>query len=331
MYVINAQDVNQAYEEGMKLLQREGIRSKSRVGEVIVMDCPVTTVYEYPNYRVLINETRDANPFFHAMECIWMLAGSKDGKWLDTYVSTFSSRYGEDDGSIHGAYGYRWRQHFVRDQLKIIGKMFFEDPLTRRALLSMWDTDADLAMGVKDMPCNTHAYFRSRGDLLDLTVCNRSNDIIWGAYGANAVHMSVMADVVAGLSGMRLGKYYQISNNYHAYTEVFEKMIDSVENQDYLLLYAVPHPITFGSDKETRRESAFAVLEDCEKFMTSGVNARYKSPWIRNVIVPIAETHKLYRAKQYLDAIESTEMIQSEDWRKACKLWLLRRMEKKNV
>ena len=37
----------------------------------------------------------------------------------------------------------------------------------------------------KDVPCNTHAYFAINAEgSLDLTVCNRSNDLVWGCLGA---------------------------------------------------------------------------------------------------------------------------------------------------
>jgi hypothetical protein len=60
--------------------------------------------------------------------------------------------------------------------------------------------------------------------VLDLTVCCRSNDAIWGAHGANAVHFSVLQEYLAARIGVGVGTMYQWSNNYHAYESELENL-----------------------------------------------------------------------------------------------------------
>jgi thymidylate synthase len=215
MDVIRARNVNGAYRQGIALLRRKGELQQSRAGEVLVVPNPVTTIYQRPMERVLFDPGRDANPFFHLGEALWMLAGRNDATWLNRFVKDFSSRFAEEDGHQHGAYGFRWRVHFEMegggppsgwfcgpDQLETIIELLKRDPTDRRIVLTMWDPVADLAANKKDIPCNTHAYLRVRQQVdpqsvglmpvLDITVCCRSNDAIWGAYGANAVHFSVL-------------------------------------------------------------------------------------------------------------------------------------------
>lgn len=91
----------------------------------------------------------------------------------------------------------------------------------------------------KDVCCNTNIYFMGRpiphplgaGVLaedaaayghapqfsLEMTVCNRSNDLVWGMLGANVVHMSFLQEYMAAQLGWSVGKYHQITNNLHAY------------------------------------------------------------------------------------------------------------------
>ena len=78
MKVINARNVNDALAAGLRYLWAEGIPETSRNGPVLVAPTPVTTVYSHPTERVLLSPTRDANPFFHLMESLWMLAGKND-------------------------------------------------------------------------------------------------------------------------------------------------------------------------------------------------------------------------------------------------------------
>src|ERR1044072_3080995 len=232
MYLINAVNVNDAYLKGLELLHRVGEESDSRAGRVLVAPMPVVTSYLNPTQRVLFDKSRDANPFFHLMESLWMLAGQNDARWLDQFVGDFSARFGEKDGIQHGAYGYRWRHAFGFDQLTEVIKKLKANPSDRQAVIQMWDcSDYDDLMGDwKDRPCNTHIYLRMRrGDVswfLDITVCCRSNDVIWGAYGANAVHFSVLQEDLAKRIGDdgHVGNYYQLSNNFHEYVDVLSKM-----------------------------------------------------------------------------------------------------------
>jgi thymidylate synthase len=77
--------------------------------------------------------------------------------------------------------------------------------------------------GGKDVPCNTNAFFRVTNGKLDMMVNCRSNDIFWGAYGANAVHFSFLQEYVASSIGVEVGRYWQNSFNFHAYVDRFPK------------------------------------------------------------------------------------------------------------
>src|ERR1700730_12972094 len=98
MRVIEAENVREAWHLGMKLLLRLGELETSRTGKVRVMSVPVTTIYENPCQRVLLDPYRDANPFFHVMEFLWMIDGRRDAALLNRYVNDFGERFAETDG-----------------------------------------------------------------------------------------------------------------------------------------------------------------------------------------------------------------------------------------
>ena len=75
MKVIHARNVNDAVVKGAELLKAGGLTQDSRAGGTLEYPEPVCTVYERPLERVLFDAIRDANPFFHLMEALWMLAG----------------------------------------------------------------------------------------------------------------------------------------------------------------------------------------------------------------------------------------------------------------
>lgn len=354
MQVIKARNVNAAYMQGLSLLRSDGVRQGSRAGEVLVMPTPVTTVYERPTERVLFEPNRDANPFFHLGEALWMLAGRNDARWLDRFVSDFSTRFAEEDGLQHGAYGYRWRQHFdvegggdihAPDQLDTIIGLLKRNPEDRRIVLTMWDPVADLNTARKDIPCNTHAYLRLRPaelDLpgmeekkawraLDLTVCCRSNDAVWGAYGANAVHFSILQEYLAARLGAAVGTYYQISNNFHVYTEVLNKVWPITERLLVVSYY-------------TKGEVAnvYPLVSDPESFdyelsvFLQGVGDRsiglwsYKNSFFSQVAGPFFQAHSCWKAKEYSSAYSWLEhMPKDNDWRWAAQEWFDRRQAKR--
>jgi thymidylate synthase len=223
--VINSRNVNDAYAQGVEAFAH-AIRvgniepEVTRAGNAYVWPCPVTTVYDSPQECVLWDAIRDCNPFFHFFEALWMLAGRDDVEFL----SQFSKRITEFS-KAHGAYGYRWRNWFGIDQLLMVIKELTENPVSRRAMVQIWSAEDDLCAPVVDVPCNTMIKFEIRNGSLNMIVFNRSNDMLFGAYGANAVHFSFLHMYMAASIGVPVGRYYQISSNFHVYKEVFDQKV----------------------------------------------------------------------------------------------------------
>src|SRR6187549_1871940 len=143
MLCIEVDNVNQGLAEGLRRVVNMGLERPSRNGPVLVMPGPVTTTYKRPTNRVLFSQRRDANPFFHCMEGLWMLAGRNDVEWPAYFAKNMRS-YTDDGHTLHGAYGYRWLKHFKFDQLALIIDQLKHDPNSRRAVLQMWDAPVDL-------------------------------------------------------------------------------------------------------------------------------------------------------------------------------------------
>ena len=242
MKIIQARNVHQALPKAVHLLQQYGVDRNSRVGPVKCAPWPVATVYEHPQERVVFWPQRDANPAFHLYESLWMLAGRHDLAPLLRYVKDFG-KFSDDGKTLSSAYGYEWRRAHDEDQLIVIAQRLRADPDDRRCVLSMWDPAYHLGADWKDVPCNTTAVFqRSLEGCLDLTVFCRSNDIVWGAYGANAVHFSVLQEYMATWIGCPIGRYTQVSVNWHAYPETL-RPIEQLSREVTRGLYAVPTPI----------------------------------------------------------------------------------------
>lgn len=311
MYVITAENVSDALSRGFHWLKIAGLREKSRNGPVIVAPGPVATTYLRPQERVLFNADRDANPVFHLMEFIWMMSGSNKVKWIKKFNSRFD-QYAEPDGHIHGAYGYRWVYHFKINQLAKVVKILNASKSSRQAVIAMWDPAEDLGVMKNDIPCNTTIYFDCRHGQLNMTVCNRSNDILWGAYGANAVHMSMLQEFIADRIGMPMGTYTQFSNNFHAYVDVpvVQKFLDMPPEPDdgpYPRIY----PLSAGE----------GFLYDCLMF-TLGDFDKISNMFLLEVAMPL---HNAYLARKEGRLWALPANVANVDWVIAFKQWSARR------
>lgn len=357
MHVINSDSAEQALVRGLTLIQAYGRSEESRNGPVMVMSSPVATANRRPLNRVMLAPWRDANPFFHLVESAWMLAGRNDSASLTPYVAGMA-KYAQPDGTLHGAYGKRWRTTLGIDQLNVVVRRLKLDRTDRQCVLQMWDAGvlgetgvepaSDLTGEWADRPCNTHAYLRVRRLLdsdvhghahyLDLTVCCRSNDLVWGAHGANAVHFSYLHEYLADRIGVGVGVMYQLSNNYHAYVSELDKIYERCSLQGHSLprdtaryglggdVMAQPMRLHGEPDVDIDLGPLWIHLDALHRSDRPG------PPWLARtafgrLVYAAAMAHALYRAGHTKAAIEAAREIEASDWRAACVEWLERRIK----
>lgn len=355
MRIIKANSVNEALFSGAQHMAVFGVPEDSRNGPVIVSPSPVITEYLKPANRVLLCRLRDANPFFHLFEALWMIAGRNDLLFPQTFVNTFG-QFSDDGDTLHGAYGYRWRNWFGYDQLELLITTLRGDTKTRRAVLSMWDgtdhtTGLDVNVGSdlhtaiaggKDVPCNTHAYFDTLGGKLNMTVCCRSNDMILGAYGANAVHFSVLLEYMAAAVGLPMGVYRQFSNNFHVYTELYDKIISGPNGLNKLADAAISedpygeagplrmktydpqrmYPLPLISGEETAQDFHRDCVTFCDVVTEHDEVTEYGTTFFNHVVYPMYVAWRAWKRGDYDGARHETLHIRADDWRTAAQLWL---------
>lgn len=339
MKVIPTRNVHQALPIVLDMLGVEGITRESRNGPVIMFKEPVTTVYENPAERVMFWNARDANPFFHLFEALWMLAGRNDVESVARYVERMRS-YSDDGVTFHGAYGYRWVNHFGFNQLELIIAALKANPDDRRQVLSMWDANVDLGRAGKDLPCNLQAIFQINSDgNLDMSVTNRSNDIIWGAYGANAVHFSMLHEYIARAVGVPLGQYRQVSFNFHAYKSVYDPLKNLEEFE--LPSEGIPEAFRWAAKDPyvSGAVSPYPLIQtpienwnsDLQMFLSNPDAIGFHDPFFRKVAAPMSRAYRAYKQTPGLSkfdaAFSALESVAATDWRLAAEEWIIRRQD----
>lgn len=185
----------------------------------------------------------------------------------------------------------------------------------------MWEPPTDLEADSSDVPCNTHIYVNVRLEYVDLTVTCRSNDAVWGAHGANAVHFSFLQEYLACALGKMVGRLYQFSNNYHIYPGMprFEEIWANPNSPD-LYDYGVdmsPGPLLFEGEPST-----FDML------LADWLDAPYEDTgnrFMSGVAYPMWQSFTYHRAKDRSKALDWADKIDAPDWRHAVVMWLTRR------
>jgi thymidylate synthase len=284
-------------------------------------------------------------------EALYMLAGRNDVSPLVYYAKQFKE-YTDDGETFNGGYGKRWRHSksyaLTDDQIDSAGDRYAlepwdqiaqiirhlkEKPESRRAVLQMWTVDQDLLAidRSRDVCCNLAATFQMSGGWthgeprqLNLTVFNRSNDLIWGLLGANAVHFSVLLEYVAAHLGVAVGQYHQITTNGHVYESNWkpEVWLADTKHDDFYTDRDLKWPLLSPNELEIFDKECSEFVERHSKDALAG---SYHCSFLRNVAQPLMMAFHHRKSRNYTHALKAAQMCWGDDWRLAAVEWLCRR------
>ena len=351
-FYIEPADVDDGLRRTLNYFFKDGetARRDSRAGDVLEIPNISIVKWNVGTPFVSMDPIRDANPFFALAESGWMLKGRSDLAFLVHFNSSFG-QYSDDGKEVRGsAYGRRWRNWFLDekgggiDQIPRLVEELAANPLTRRAVLLMWDA-VDLNLDSKDVPCNTQVYFLVRDGKLDMTVTNRSNDSVYGLFGSNVVHFHLLLSYVTMLLRARMselgkpdiieqGNYYQVTNNLHVYVdnEVVYRLRGDINTR-------INHP---GSRQELPKPflagSLISVHENpgllesdlrylCDRYASVDVGWAQSTFGIEN-LEPMLRAWNLRKAGQLEEAL-AVLAPRSSAWCQAGAEWLRRRIRAK--
>lgn len=331
-----ARNTNDLAKQVYPAFETHGITADSRNGPVIRFPETTMITLTHPWERVNFSPARDANPFFHLMEAMAMIAGFNSVPVLAYYAKNMAS-FSDDGETFNSFYGTRMHQN---DQLYTVIKNLRTNPDSRQELVMLWDP-ADLTKATKDKACNFAMLFEVFQGNLRMNTFNRSNDAIWGGItGANVVHFSFFQEYVACALNLDMGSWTHTSANLHVYQEnpkLNPIVIEANQDED---LTAYPHQRTWLFEAQDfdyglfREElEAFFSLHEIllktvdPKSMIRLSDFAFSFKFLQHTVRPMAMTWANYKA----DKTNTTDIhlwidsIESQDWRKAAKAWMKRR------
>lgn len=273
-----------------------------------------------PLEREIVTPLRKASLPAQIAETAWVLAGRSDVEWLSHYLPR-AKDFSDDGETWRGGYGPRLRrwgelpqgraQVEGLDQLQFVVDLLRADPLSRRAVVALYDPSVDSAPG-KDIPCNDWLHFVSRLGALDLHVATRSNDLMWGWSGINAFEWSALLEVVAELTGMVAGELHFSISSLHLYDRHWGKasQIAQLGDRSAIPRYPVQSP-RFHIKSITELDGALSDWFDLEQAIRKGGVVRdriedFPDPMLRSWLQVLAWWWT--QDESYLDSLIGTAL-----------------------
>lgn len=156
-------------------------------------------------------------------EQAWFISGSrKPADFLRNFTKIWDIFTNPGD-VVTVAYGYRWRKHFGRDQLKLLIDLLKKDPSSRHGVVVMWDPSSDGLGGItkKNVPCPYTFTVNIIGGKLHLHLLVRSNDMILGC-PHDVAGFALLQCILAQELKVEPGVYTHTISNAHIYETHYE-------------------------------------------------------------------------------------------------------------
>lgn len=217
--------------------------STSRVGDVYDFG-PAYFEFSEPTDQLLTLRNRGFNPYFAIVEATWILCGKNSLSPLSTIIANYE-KYSDDGKTLNGAYGFRMRKYFGQDQLSQSINLLKSTPSSRRAVLTLYSPDDLSRTNSLDIPCNTTVYLKIRDSKLDITILNRSNDLLMGI-PYNVFVFNCIQKYVAHHLNLDLGVQRHFTDSLHLYKSDIEKVdriIQTNSNHEILVWKELPSPL----------------------------------------------------------------------------------------
>lgn len=156
-------------------------------------------------------------------EQMWFISGArKPADFLRDHTKIWDSFTNPGD-VVTVAYGYRWRQHFGRDQLGMLVSLLEKDASSRHGVVVTWDPHSDGLGDIarKNIPCPYTFTVNIIGGKLHLHNMVRSNDMVLG-FPADVAGFALLQCILAQRLGVEPGVYTHTISNAHIYDDHYE-------------------------------------------------------------------------------------------------------------
>ena len=189
-------------------------------------------------------------------EQVWFISGArKPADFLRDFTKIWDIFTNPGD-VVTVAYGYRWRKHFGRDQIKLLIDLLKKDPTSRHGVVVAWDPSADGLGGAvkKNVPCPFTFTVNIIGGRLNLHNIVRSNDAVLGM-PSDVAGFALLQCILAQKLGVKPGIYSHSISNAHIYDIHYEAAKELIrrKNEHAPIKLALPPHSFERAEKKDRK------------------------------------------------------------------------------
>lgn len=204
--------------------ERTGVRIKALAGGVAFK-------LDLGSGRLPVAGNRAYWPRIAAAETAWQFLGTQDPDFVMRHAPKMWSKFVED-GRLQTAYGYRWRDHFGRDQLQMAMSELVVNPTNRQLYISAWDPSYDgLGMtGPKNIPCPVGFSLNALDGKLHCSMFLRSSDVFVGL-PYDVMSYALTLDAIAAECDLVPGTLHVTMAHAHIYEPHFDDLEECISGE----------------------------------------------------------------------------------------------------
>lgn len=158
-------------------------------------------------------------------ELLWFLSGDTNVKTLNDSGVNIWNEWADDAGNLGPVYGHQWRSWPIMDgghvdQITAVVEAIKNNPNSRRHIVSAWNVANIDQMALP--PCHCLFQFYVTDGKLSCQLYQRSADVFLGV-PFNIASYALLTQMVAQVTGLRLGDFVHTLGDAHIYSNHFEQ------------------------------------------------------------------------------------------------------------
>jgi thymidylate synthase len=223
--------INNFYQSLVSEIIHNGIEEKNeRTGFKTKIITGVNAAFEPAKEFPLLTLRKIPLKLFIA-EMVWYLQGVKELDFFQQYSRIWDDFM--DEGNVaESGYGYRWRNHFGRDQITSLVAMLERDSSSRQGVVVTWDANNDGLDSApkKNVPCVPMWVANIIGGKLNLHFTFRSNDIMLGM-PHDIAGFAILQAILAQKLGVKVGKLHYSGIHCHIYENHYSQAQELIKRE----------------------------------------------------------------------------------------------------
>lgn len=195
-----------------------------------VIECEDFSYFLTPYNRFCNFKSRKLNIQYIKDEFKWYLKGDAH----DLSIVKKAKMWGHlvnENGTINSNYG---RYIFASGAFYNVAHILIDDKDSRRASIIILN-NVHIQSETKDVPCTYSLNFRIRNNKMNMSVCMRSQDAIFGmgndAPAFSFIHEMMFIYLKETFKDLEYGNYFHYCNSFHVYEKHFD-VLDKIVNGD---------------------------------------------------------------------------------------------------